>query len=267
MDLATVIGLIIAWGALFLSLRLEGGSLADLFNAPAFILVMFGTLGATIIGSSMKTLGALPSIMRNALVDKAMDPLEVIDLMVGFARIARREGVLALDDAARKTNHRFLQKGIELVVDGTPSIMVREILETEIVAMQERHKIGETVFTTLGGFSPTLGIIGTVMGLIGMLAKLSEPGRMGHAIAAAFVATLYGVAFANLIYLPVAAKLRSKTSEEVVVYEMIIEGVMSIQAGDNPRIVETRMLAYLPPSLRAMRSVVKSVDQRESKVA
>ncbi len=133
-----------------------------------------------------------------------------------------------------------MRKGIQLVVDGTPSVIVREILETEIVAMQERHKVGETIFTTLGGFSPTLGIIGTVMGLISMLAKLNEPGKMGHAIAAAFTATLYGVALANLAYLPIAAKLRTKTAEEVVAYEMIIEGVLSIQAGDNPRIVETR---------------------------
>lgn len=254
MDLATVLGLVLAWGALFFSLNLEGGSLKDLVNAPAFVLVVFGTIGATTIGSSMKTLLSLPSILRNAMVTNALDPGEVIDQMVDFARIARREGVLALDQAASKIENKFLRKGVELVVDGTPSVMVREILETEIVAMQERHKIGETVFTTLGGFSPTLGIIGTVMGLISMLAKLSEPGKMGHAIAAAFIATLYGVAFANLIYLPVAAKLRSKTAEEVIVYEMIIEGVMSIQAGDNPRIVEMRMIAYLPPSLRAARN-------------
>ena len=262
MDLATVIGLAMAWGALFLSLGLEGGSPKDLVNAPAFVLVMFGTIGATTIGSSMKTLLSLPSILRNAMVTNALDPGDIIDQMVDFARIARREGVLALDEAASKVENKFMRKGVELVVDGTPSVMVREILETEIVAMQERHKVGETVFTTLGGFSPTLGIIGTVMGLISMLAKLNEPGKMGHSIAAAFIATLYGVAFANLIYLPVAAKLRSKTAEEVIVYEMIIEGVMSIQAGDNPRIVEMRMVAYLPPSLRVARSEDMRKDSR-----
>ncbi|MHB9037025.1 MAG: flagellar motor protein [Armatimonadota bacterium] len=267
MDLATVLGLVMAWGALFMSLNLEGGSLKDLFNLPAFVLVVFGTIGATTIGSNMKTLATIPSIFRNALISANLNQAEVIDLMVGFAKIARREGVLALEEAASKINNRFLQKGIELVVDGTPSVMVREILETEIVAMQERHRVGETVFTTLGGFSPTLGIIGTVMGLISMLAKLNEPGNMGHAIAAAFVATLYGVAFANLIYLPIAAKLRSKTADEVLAYEMIIEGVMSIQSGDNPRIVETRMMAYLPPSLRAERETAKSAVRGRDKIA
>ncbi|MCE5324262.1 flagellar motor protein [bacterium] len=267
MDLATVAGLALAWGALFLSLSLEGGSLKDLFNAPAFVLVVFGTIGATTVGSSVRTIASIPSILKNVFISSSLNQSEVIDLMVGFAKIARREGVLALDEAARKINNKFLQKGVELVVDGTPSVMVREIMETEIVAMQDRHKMGETVFTTLGGFSPTLGIIGTVMGLISMLAKLNEPGKMGHAIAAAFVATLYGVAFANLIYLPIASKLKSKTADEVLTYEMIIEGVMSIQAGDNPRIVETRMMAYLSPTLRAKREKVKVEHIREKMAA
>jgi len=262
MDLATVIGLALAWGALFLSLGLEGGAVTDLVNLPAFVLVIFGTIGATVVGTSMKTLGSLPSILKNAMVDDNLDPARVISQVTGFARLARREGVLALEGAVRRIENKFLRKGIELVIDGTPSVTVREILETEIVAMQERHKIGETVFTTLGGFSPTLGIIGTVMGLISMLAKLNEPGKMGHAIAAAFVATLYGVALANLIYLPIAAKLRSRTSEEVIVYEMIIEGIMSIQSGDSPRIVETRMMAYLPPSLRKPSSAPSYAEGR-----
>ena len=253
MDLATVLGLTLAWGALLVCLGLEGGSLKDLFNLPALVLVIFGTFGATVVGSSIKTITSLSTILRNAMVRQTLDPAELIGLMVGFARTARLEGVLALEEAASRIDNKFLRKGVELVVDGTPSVMVREILETEIVGMQERHKVGEMFFSTMGGFSPTLGIIGTVMGLISMLAKLNEPGKMGHAIAAAFTATLYGVALANLAYLPLAAKLKSRTAEEVVACEMIIEGILSIQAGDNPRIVETRMSAYLPPEMRAER--------------
>ena len=150
-------------------------------NLPAFVLVIFGTIGATVVGTSIKTLGSLPAILKNAMISDNLDPARVISQVTGFARVARREGVLALEGAVRRIENKFLRKGIELVIDGTPSVMVREILETEIVAMQERHKMGETVFTTLGGFSPTLGIIGTVMGLISMLAKLNEPGKMGHA--------------------------------------------------------------------------------------
>jgi len=250
MDLATVIGLLLAWGAVVTSLALEGGSLQDIVNLPALVLVVVGTVGATLIGSSMKTVMAVPSIVRNALRTESLDQGEAIQTLVRLARKARMQGILTLEHDAARIKNRFLRKGVFLVVDGTPSVMVREILETEIVAMQERHKVGETFFTTLGGFSPTLGIIGTVMGLISMLAKLSEPGKMGHAIAAAFTATLYGVALANLVYLPIAAKLKSRTAEEVVTYEMIIEGILSIQAGDNPRVVQMRMAAYLPPNLR-----------------
>ncbi len=266
MDLATIIGLILAWGAVLAALVLEGGALSELFNLPALLLVVLGTVGATLVSTSVRTIMSVPSILRSVLRSNEIDLSDNIDTMVDFARRARRDGVLALEEAAMRVDNKFLQKGIELVVDGTPSILVREILETEVVAMQERHKVGETVFTTLGGFSPTLGIIGTVMGLISMLAKLSEPGKMGHAIAAAFIATLYGVAFANLLYLPVAGKLKSKTAAEVVAYEMIIEGVLSIQAGENPRMVETRMSAFLPPQLRVERQA-RSAGVREELLA
>ncbi len=266
MDLATIIGLVVAWGAVLVALILEGGAIGELFNLPALVLVVFGTIGATLVSTSVRTIVSVPSILRSALRRNDVDLMENIDIMVAFARKARRDGVLALEESAREIDNPFLQKGVELVVDGNPSIMVRELLETEVVAMQERHKVGETVLTTLGGFSPTLGIIGTVMGLISMLAKLNEPGKMGHAIAAAFTATLYGVAFANLIYLPIAGKLKCKTAEEIVAYEMIIEGILSIQAGDNPRIVETRMMAFLPPKLRAERAA-QSIEVREEVLA
>lgn len=263
MDLGTIVGLVLAWGAVFTALYLEKGSPSELFNLPAFVLVIFGTVGATIVGTSARTIAAVPSILRKALVGKEMDLSEIIDRMVAFAKLARRQGVLALDEATKNLDDKFLRKSVELVVDGTPSVVVREILETEVVAMQERHKVGENVFTTLGGFSPTLGIIGTVMGLISMLAKLNEPGKMGHAIAAAFIATLYGVALANLVYLPIASKLRSRTTEEVVACEMIIEGILSLQAGDNPKTVEARMMAFLPPNLRAERAARSKTAARE----
>ena len=171
--------------------------------------------------------------------------------IVEFARKARKDGIWLWIQSAPRSKTNSLQKGMQLIVDGTPSELVREVLETEIVAMQERHKACETVFATAGGFAPTLGIIGTVMGLIGMLAKLSDPGKMGPAIASAFIATLYGVSSANLLFLPIGSKLKAKTTDEVVIYEMMIEGVLSIQAGDTPRIVEMKMLAFLPPHLRA----------------
>lgn len=264
MDIATIIGILVAWGAVVASLALEGGSMKDLFNLPALVLVVFGTFGATIIGSNIKTILTLPSIVKNAIVRDSIDQIAAIDILVLFARKARMQGILSLDAEAVKIRNRFLRKAVMLIVDGTPSVMVREVLETEIVAMQERHKVGETFFTTLGGFSPTLGIIGTVMGLINMLTRLNEPERMGHAIATAFTATLYGVIMANLFYLPIASKLRARTNEEVVTYEMIIEGVLSIQSGDNPRIVEMRMASFLPPNLKDVIDPRVDVDRENT---
>lgn len=250
MDFATIIGLILAWGALTVALVMEGGKADTLINPSALILVLGGTVGATLVSFSIKQVGSLPSIVRNAFFTEDSDPAQVIRMMVSFARRARRDGILALEEEVRRVDNRFLRKGVRLVIDGTPSEMVREILETEIVSLQERHKVGEQMFSTMGGFAPTLGIIGTVMGLIHMLNNLNEPAKMGPAIATAFVATLYGVALANLVFLPISAKLKVRTSEEILSYDMMLEGILSIQAGDNPRMVETKMLAYLPPKLR-----------------
>ncbi len=225
MDLATVIGLAMAWGAVFVSLMIEGGKATEMINIGAFVLVVFGTLGATTISVSLDQMLALPKVMRKALFENKNDLSMLTARIVEFARKARKDGILALDSECSEIEDKFLRKGMQLIVDGTPSELVREVLETEIVAMQERHKACETVFATAGGFAPTLGIIGTVMGLIGMLAKLSDPSRMGPAIASAFIATLYGVALANLLLLPIGSKLKAKTTDEVVTYEMMIEGV------------------------------------------
>lgn len=251
MDLATVIGLVAGWGAVFLCLIIEGGKIGELVNLAAAVVVFGGTAGATVVSVSMDQLLALPSVVRKAIFRHVSDQAELIKMLVEFARKARREGILALEADTANIDNRFLKKGMQLIIDGTPSELVREVLETEIVAMQERHKSGETVFATAGGFAPTFGIIGTVMGLINMLARLNEPGKMGHAIAAAFVATLYGVLVANLVCLPIGAKLKANTSEEVIAYEMILEGVLAIQAGLTPRMIEMKMMAFLPPKMRA----------------
>jgi chemotaxis protein MotA len=267
MDLATIIGLVIAWGAVLGASIMGGGNLKDLVNPSALVLVTGGTVGATIVSFSLRQMLGLPGILRKAFFCKDTDFTHIIETMVEFARSARREGILALEEGARRADNRFLRMGVHLVVDGTPSEMVREILETEIVTLQERHKVGENIFATMGGFAPTLGIIGTVMGLINMLARLNEPGKMGPAIAAAFIATLYGVALANLVFLPIGSKLKARTAEEILAYDMIIEGILSIQAGDSPRMVEAKMLAFLPPRVRAALALEKGRKDQYDKAA
>ncbi|MEN6521603.1 MAG: flagellar motor protein [Armatimonadota bacterium] len=257
MDFATILGLFVAWGALLVALFMEGGRVSDLLNPSALVLVIGGTFGATIIAFSLKQITGLPSVIRKAFFCKDTDLMRIIAIMVTFARKARKDGILSLENEVKHIDNNFLKMGIRLVIDGTPSEMVREILETEIVSLQERHKVGENIFTTMGGFAPTLGIIGTVMGLIHMLTSLDQPRKMGPAIASAFIATLYGVGFANLVLLPIGAKLKARTTEEIIAYDMMVEGILSIQAGDNPRMVEVKMLAFLPPKQRLLLSANK----------
>lgn len=250
MDLATLVGLILGFGALLGSLVVEGGNLKSLFNLSAVILVFGGTFGASMVGFPLKhSLGAM-LIAKNAFLSKVEDPREVIKQLVDFTRKARREGILVLEEEARTIENRILRTGIQLIVDGTPDETVRGILETEVLVMQERHKQGAKLFDTMGGVAPTMGVIGTVMGLVNMLNNMSDPARMGPMIAAAFIATLYGVSYANLVLLPIGTKLKTRSAEEVAIYEMMIEGILAIQAGDNPRIVETKMMAFCPPKMR-----------------
>jgi chemotaxis protein MotA len=250
MDLATLIGLILAWGAFLGSILIEGGDLSALLNPSAALLVFGGTLGASMICFPLSTVTSLPGIVKNAFLSKKEDVGHLIKTLVGYAEKARREGLLALEDEVQKMDDPFLKKGIQLAIDGTDPELVREIMETDIQFLGTRHHEGANLFGTMGGFAPTLGVIGTVSGLVHMLANLSDPGSMGPSIAAAFIATLYGVCSANLLFLPLGNKLKAISHEEVLVREIMMEGILAIQAGDNPRIVEEKLKAFLAPKIR-----------------
>jgi chemotaxis protein MotA len=250
MDIATVGGLLLAWSALFISVFMEGGNIGMFLNIPALILILGGSLGATVISFSMDTIKGLVPVLKNAFFAKKIDTAEVIRTLVGLAEKARREGLLSLESEVENIDDPFLRKGIQLVADAFDMELTKSILETELSYIEERHKIGESVFTTLGGFSPTLGIIGTVLGLVHALSKLEDPSTMGAAIASAFLATFYGISFANLIFLPIGNKLKARNQEEILMREAMIEGILSIQAGDNPRIIEEKLKVFLAPMLR-----------------
>ncbi len=250
MDLATIIGFVLAWGAFFASIVMEGGELSGMINPSAAVLVFGGTLGATMMGFPLSALMDLPKVVKHAFMSKHQDVSEVIKMLVGFAERARREGLLSLEDHAREIEDVFLKKGIQLAIDGTDPELVREIMQTDIAFLGTRHHHGANFFATMGGFAPTLGVIGTVAGLVHMLSNLSDPGGMGPSIAAAFIATLYGVSSANLLFLPLANKLKHVSAEEVLIREIMTEGILAIQAGDNPRIVEEKLKAFLSPKER-----------------
>lgn len=250
MDLATIIGFFLAWGAFFGSVMIEGGNLKSFANPSAILLVFGGTLGATTMSFPLSQIMKLPMITKNAVLGAPPDLAKTITTLVMFAERARREGLLALEDEARKIDDSFLQKGVQLAVDGTDPELVRAILQTEIAYVQERHSTGANIYATMGGFAPTLGVIGTVAGLVHMLANLSDPGSMGPSIASAFIATLYGVSSANLLFLPLSNKLKTKSASEILMRDIMLEGILAIQAGDNPRVVEEKLKAFLDPAQR-----------------
>lgn len=252
LDLATVGGMLLAWGALAVALFMEGGDPRTLINVPAALLVFGGTLGAATISFRLNQIMALPEILRKAFNGNEQDLPATIDMLVAFAERARKEGLLTLERDGENSDDPFLRRAMRLAIDGTDPEFIREILATDIHFLQVRHRAGESMFTTMGGFAPTLGIIGTVMGLIHTLNNLGDPGKMGGLIAGAFIATLYGVSSANLIFLPIGNKLKARSAEEVLVREVIVEGVLSIQAGDNPRIVEDKLKSFLAPKMRSV---------------
>lgn len=249
MDIATISGLVLAITVIITALILDGGSPAELFAAPAAIILIFGgSLGATIITSPLKIALKFPAFIMQAFRTNKFDTKGDIELLTKLADKARREGLLALEEDSRKINDKFLKKGIMMIVDGVEPEQVSAILENTIDQMRTRHKQGIGFFTAAGAFAPTFGIIGTVMGLISVLKQLDNPAALGEAIASAFLATLWGLLTANLIYLPVAGKLKAKSEEEAHNRYMQLEGIVSIQAGENPRIVRDKLTAYLAPA-------------------
>jgi chemotaxis protein MotA len=197
-----------------------------------------------------KTLLSTPKLFMLSLQSNHFETNQVIDSLIDMAGKARRDGLLALEEETKEVTDDFLKKGLMLVVDGVDPSQVRTILHTEIEQMKERHAFGAGLINGAGGFAPTFGIIGTVMGLIHVLGQLDDPSSLGHSIAAAFMATLWGLISANVFFLPIGGKLVTKTEEEVAYRELLIEGILGIQAGENPRMLREKLNAYLPPKDR-----------------
>ncbi len=238
-------GLFIAMGA-----TLEGSNVMAVLNMPAMLIVFGGTLGAAMGGSDFQAIKNIPTMFKKAFLPEPFDLNARVQELVGYAEKARRDGLLALDDQISEVDDPFTRKGLQLVVDGTDPELVGEVLDAENSAMRKRHAASVQPWDKAGGYAPTMGIIGTVFGLVHVLTNLSQPETLGPMISAAFIATLLGVASANVVYLPVASRLKGLSQEEMHFREMTIEGILAIQAGENPRVVAEKLLAYVPPSQR-----------------
>lgn len=261
MDFATLIGLAIGFGAILLAGFVGGTDPHIIFGRwDAIVLIVGGSLGATITGFPWRTFwnGFLEGF-RTAFTEVDFHEREVISTLVSFAEKARREGLLALENEAAAIEDEFMRQGIQLVIDGRDTEIIRKVLETEVSYVQERGNKAEQVFSSMGGYSPTLGIIGTVLGLIGMLRGLAAAsassnvtGSIGVATAQAFVATFFGIMLANLLWLPMASRIKERYGQLLLVREIMIEGILAIQAGDNPRLLEEKLLAFLDPRDREL---------------
>ncbi|MET7420654.1 flagellar motor protein [Dactylosporangium sp. NPDC005555] len=247
MDPATIVGIVLAFIAIFVSMILEGGSPGSIFLLPPLILVFFGTLGAAMAGGMLKDTIALADSFKRVLLGSVGTADALVDDIVKLAEKARREGLLALEDAMKEVQDPFLKKGLQLAIDGTDSEELAAILEAEVDAKRKADKQAASFFTAMGGYAPTVGIIGTVIGLIHVLENLSQPDKLGHLIAGAFVATLWGVLSANVMWLPMGAKLKRLSELECAQMELVIAGIINIQAGANPRLVAQKLRSLLPP--------------------
>lgn len=252
MDPATMIGVGVALASIFLSMIMEGGNPAAIILPPALIIVFGGTIGVAVAGGVMRDAKGLVSGLKNALLGKMHTADETIAAVVAMAERARREGILSLEEAAKQLDDPFLRKGIELAIDGTDADELKAILTAEVSAKRSGDKAATKLFKDMSGYAPTMGIIGTVLGLIHVLENLSEPAKLGHLIAGAFVATLWGVLSANVFWLPMANKLARVSEMEVKHMQLVVEGVLSVQAGGNPRVIQQKLLSHLPPAERAL---------------
>lgn len=248
MDIASVVGIIGGILACIGCVMLEEAGIIGFgyFNIPGAVIIGAGSVLATGAMFTMSELKKVPAFLKVTFFNKEENPGEIIEMMLHFAQKARREGLLALEADIENIKDPFFQKGIQLVVDGVDPELIEEILDIELTNMKHRHKLGEDIFMSAGGIAPTMGILGAIMGLTGALGKMGGGDIMAtiHALAIAFIASFYGVGLANLVLIPIAMKLKRLSENEVFVKELIITGVLSIQAGDNPRIVEEKLKAY-----------------------
>lgn len=246
MDPASLAGIALALIAILVSMILEGGDPMSIILIPPIVLVFGGTLGAGMAGGMLRDTTGIGGLLKRALLTKKIESSQLIDVVVKLADRARREGMLALEDEIKKVDDPFLKRGLQLAVDGLDSEELREILESEIDTKRRQDKVGVKLFNDMGGFAPTIGIIGTVLGLVHVLENLAEPTELGHLIAGAFVATLFGVLTANVFWLPLGNRLKRISDLEAEQMQLAVEGVLAIQAGSNPRLVAQKLRSMIP---------------------
>jgi chemotaxis protein MotA len=259
MDISLLLGMGTAFACLLLAFMIEGGSPVALIGISALVIIAGGVFGALTISFGLARVLKLPVAFAKAMKPLPHHGTKLVDLFIYYSEKARKEGILSLegDQEADDSFDPIIKKGLSLVIDGTDAAAIQSIFEIEIMEFEEREKGDIILFEQAGGFCPTMGIVGTVLGLISVLSHLNEPEKLGESIAAAFIATLYGIGFANIVFLPVANKLKGILKEKIVEKNLILTGLISLQAGDNPRVMKDKLSGFLDDHEREK---VRSVD-------
>ena len=245
MDLLSIVGILLGLGAILGGQALEGGHIASLLNGPAILIVLRGTLGGVMLQVPFVVFMRSMKMLTWVIIPPKLGSDIMIEKIMEWSNIARKEGLLGLESLAETETDPFARKGLQLLVDGSEPEVIRRVMEVEMDAKEHLDVQSAKVYEAMGGYAPTIGIIGAVMGLIHVMENLADPSKLGGGIATAFVATIYGVGLANLIFLPVANKLKSRVHANMQIQEMMVEGVISIAEGENPRNIETKLQGFV----------------------
>jgi|SRR5579871_630407 len=246
-DLVSIGGLVVAIGGILAGMMMEGGKIQEITQLTAALIVLGGTLGAVMITTPMKVLLGAAKQFSGIFLEKSHSAEAMIEEIIGYATQARKQGIVSLEAQAASIHDPFLKKALNLAIDGVDLQQLRSIMELEITMLEQRGEAEAKVFEAAGGYAPTIGIIGAVLGLMQVMKNLANIDEVGHGIATAFVATVYGVATANIFFLPAGNKLKARLREEVHLREMVLEGVLSVVEGMNPKLIRTKLEAYAPP--------------------
>ena len=251
MDLATLVGIVLGFGLILWAI-VSGAGIAAFIDMPSIAIVVGGTMAASLVSFPFGRVIGVAKVIKKTILYPLPSPSEEIERMAEWAYLARREGLLALEEKMKEVDDAFLIKGIRLVVDGFPAQTVRDILGIELYGMQSRHTQGKKVVDQLGMLAPAFGMVGTLIGLIAMLKSLDDPSSIGGSMAVALLTTFYGALLANLIFLPLGVKLDTRQKEETLMREIMIEGIASIQSGDKPQVIKEKLKSFLPPGDRKL---------------
>ncbi|MCP9452508.1 MAG: flagellar motor protein [Nitrospira sp.] len=251
MDIATIIGIVLALGAIIGGQALEGGHLSSILQLTAFIIVIGGTIGACFVQTPLPVLLKAVGALSMAISGPRIDNKATIKLILDLANVSRKQGLLALESKLKEIKDPFMKKGVQLIVDGTDPKAVHEILEVEVEHYEEEGLKAAKVWEAAGGYAPTIGILGAVLGLIHVMENLADPSKLGGGIAVAFVATVYGVGSANLFFLPLANKIKLKLKEETTAKNLAIVGLVGLAHGENPRLLQEKLEGFLSPAERS----------------